>query len=145
MLQWGISAGTIGKASLGEWMQNTYHHLIDIKQLLGLDLGLSIEKCRSGSIFTQPMQKHCYPANASFIQITPVTQATLGSFFTNATEGVLLQMGKINSQSESAYWDAAMQENANKLINPELFFYYYPATDLAIVQCHRARRFIQKR
>jgi len=123
--QWGISAGTIGKASLGEALQNSYHKLIHINtsvwgwvwdyqlnSAFGIDLHANYAKAL--------VAKH----NSS-IQITPVTHCTLGSMFTNASEGVLFQLGKLNSQDKSAYWYAAVQKKPTDY-QPELFFYYYP-------------------
>ncbi len=33
--QWGVSAGTIGKASLGKEMQNSFHRLINVNRSWG--------------------------------------------------------------------------------------------------------------
>jgi hypothetical protein len=125
MFQWGLSAGTIGKASLGELIQTSYHKLIDIntsewswvwdyqlKSAFGLDLHGKYAKA-------------LVPNGNSFMQITPVSAATLGMNFTNFSEGILLQLGKIAKQSESAFWNASLTAKENKN-QPELFVYYYP-------------------
>ncbi len=123
--QWGVSAGTIGKASLGEALQNSYHKLIDINtSVWGWVWDYQLNSA-FGVNFHTTYAKALIAKNNSSIQITPVTQLTIGSIFTNATEGVLFQVGKLNSQAESAYWDAAV-EKKTFAYPPEIFFYYYP-------------------
>ncbi len=124
-LQWGISAGTIGKASLGEALQNSYHKLIHINTSewgwvwdyqLKSAFGINLHAKYGKALVEHPN---------SLIQVTPVTQLSLGSFFTNASESVLFQFGKMNLQHKSVYWNAAVSDEPESY-RPELFFYYYP-------------------
>ncbi len=124
-LQWGISAGTIGKASLGEALQNSYHKLIHINTSewgwvwnyqLKSAFGINLHAKYGKALVENPN---------SLIQVTPVTQLSFGSFFTNASESVLFQFGKMNLQHNSAYWNAAVSDKPESY-QPELFFYYYP-------------------
>ncbi|MGN6804284.1 MAG: lipid A-modifier LpxR family protein [Ginsengibacter sp.] len=131
MFQWGIAAGTIGKASLGETLQTAYHKLIHIntsewgwvwdyqlKSAFGIDLHAKYAKA-------------LVQTENSFMQITPLSEVTLGMNFTNASEGVLLQLGKLKKQNESVYWNASLDEEENKN-QSELFFYYYPKLTLQL-------------
>jgi hypothetical protein len=123
--QWGISGGTIGKASFGEQMQNSYHNLIDINSSLWGWIWNYQLKSAFGVNVHGKYAKSLLNDERSFLQITPVTKVTLGTIFTDASEGILFQLGKLNSQSESVYWNAALQEQQDNY-RSELFFYYYP-------------------
>ncbi len=123
--EFGISAGTIGKAAFGEEMQNSYHNLIDINSSLWGWIWDYQLKSAFGINIHGKYAKSLLDQDNSFVQITPVSQLTLGTMFTNASEGVLFQFGKLNPQSESVYWNAAMQEKQHNY-HSELFFYYYP-------------------
>ena len=126
--QWGISAGTIGNSSLGKNMQNKFHKLINVNSdwwgwiwnyQLKDEPGINVHGSYAFSVLNnQP----------SFIQLTPVTQATLGTNFTNVSQGVLIQLGKLNKLHQSAYWNAntggRSVQNGNS--GTEVFFYYCP-------------------
>lgn len=123
--QWGASVGAIGKASLGEAVQNTFHRLIHVDSdkwgwiwnyQLNSEVGLNLH----GSYARGLLQN-----KPSHLQITPVTRATLGTIFTNLSQGVLFQLGKFNSLHQNAYWNASV-EDKNESTPSELFFYYYP-------------------
>ncbi len=71
--------------------------------------------------------KNCSSTETSAFQLTPVTNATLGTSFTNISQGVFFQLGKLKPVSESAYWNAALSDDKTRQIKgPEIFFYYSP-------------------
>ncbi|HJU46247.1 MAG TPA: lipid A deacylase LpxR family protein [Chitinophagaceae bacterium] len=124
--QWGASAGAIGDASLGRGMQNTFHKLINVNSdwwgwiwdyQLKSEVGLNLQGSYARGLLQDP----------SFLQITPVSQATLGTNFTNISQGLFLQIGRFNSLSQSAYWNASVQDRKTaQPIGKEIFFYYHP-------------------
>jgi len=124
-LQWGISAGTIGKASLAEALQNSYHRLIHINASYWGWVWDYQLKSAFGINFSAKYGKGLVENPNSLVQLTPVTQLSLGSLFTNASESLVFQFGKMNVQSKSAYWDAALHDKQENL-KAEIFFYYYP-------------------
>jgi len=126
LFQWGISAGTIGKASLGEALQNSYHKLININTSEWGWVWDYQLKSAFGIDFHAKYAKALLPQSASFIQISPISEVTLGTFFTNATQSILLQLGKFNSERESAYWNGAIGKMEDQTYHSEIFFYYYP-------------------
>ena len=124
--EWGISVGAIGDASLGEAMQNSFHKLISVnsdwwgwiwKYQLNSEVGFNLHGSYAKALL----------GSKSVVQITPFTQAVLGTIFSNISQGVLIQFGKFNPISESAYWNASIQDKqTTKPVNSELFFYYHP-------------------
>lgn len=127
LFQWSISVGTIGKAALGEQMQNTFHKLINVNSSYWGWIWDYQLKSEPGINLEGRYAKGLMPDETSGIQITPVSQVTLGTTFTNFKQGILLQLGKLNAFHESAFWNASVQEkNVSKTNKLEIFFYYYP-------------------
>lgn len=126
--QWGASIGTIGEASLGQDMQNTFHKIINVnsdwwgwiwQHQLKSEPGFNLHARYARGLINNN--------NHSLFQITPVSHATLGTSFTNFSQGLLLQIGKFNQHLNSAYWNASVQDKQTSQSNQtELFFYYYP-------------------
>lgn len=123
--QWGASLGVIGNASLGEGMQDAFHRLIHVNAnywgwvwdyQLKSEAGINIHGRYAVGLLTN-----------SFLQLTPVSQTTLGTGFTNISQGILIQLGQFNPLHQSAYWNGSLQYKEEKSpLKPELFFYYYP-------------------
>ena len=127
LLELGVSVGTIGKASLGEAMQNSFHKLIGVSSSTWGWIWDYQLKSEPGINLHGHYAVGLLEVNSSLFQLTPVSQATLGTSFTNASQGLLIQFGKFNPLSESAYWNASVQGNhATQTGNSELFFYYNP-------------------
>lgn len=109
LVSYGVSVGTIGKNALGEQLLKLYHPLIKInsdwwgwlwRYQLKSEIGINIEGTYAKSL----LNRNKLP----FIQITPVTQGTLGTTFTNLSQSILFQIGKQNNISESSYWGSAL-------------------------------------
>ncbi|MEO8822412.1 MAG: lipid A deacylase LpxR family protein [Ginsengibacter sp.] len=127
LFQWGVSLGTIGKAALGEQMQNSFHKLINVDPSMWGWIWDYQLKTEPGINVHGLYAKGLVEAKTSFFQLTPVTNATLGTSFTNISQGLFFQLGKVKPLDESAYWNASVEENQvspNK--KSELFFYYLP-------------------
>ena len=127
LMELGLSVGTIGKASLGEAMQNSFHKLIGVNSGLWGWIWDYQLKSEPGINLHGRYAKGLFDVNTSFFQLTPITQATLGTSFTNISQGMLIQLGRFNQLNESAYWNASVQDNqAPQSGKSELFFYYHP-------------------
>ena len=124
--QWGFSLGTIGKAALGKQMQNGFHKLIDVDPgiwgwiwdyQLKTEPGINLHGLYAKGLIDK----------TTFFQLTPVTNVTLGTTFTDISQGVLFQLGQLKRPGESAYWNASLEEKeVGATKKPELFFYYLP-------------------
>ncbi len=125
--EWGISVGTIGKASLGKAMQNSFHKIIDINSNRWGWIWDHQLKSEPGINLQGRYARGLLNDKTSFLQITPVTQATVGTSFTNLSQGLLVQIGKINPLHQSAYWNASVTDKQTTApARAELFFYYHP-------------------
>ena len=127
LFQWGISAGTIGKAALGEQMQDGFHRLIHVNPSIWGWIWNYQLKTEPGINFHGLYAKGLLNSETSFFQLVPVSIATLGTSFTNISQGLFFQIGKLKPINESAYWNAALTDSrASKINKSELFFYYFP-------------------
>jgi hypothetical protein len=125
--QWGISLGTIGKAALGEQMQDGFHRLIDVDPSLWGWIWDYQVKTEPGVNLHGLYAKELIADKTTFFQLTPVTNLTLGTSFTNISEGLFFQFGKLKPVMESAYWNASVEEKGERNAKEfELFFYYLP-------------------
>ncbi len=127
LFQWGISIGAIGKASLGEDMQNSFHRLINVNSSYWGWIWNYQLKSEPGMNLQGLYAKELLNTKTSLFQLTPVTKTTLGTTFTNFSQGIIFQFGKLKPLSESAYWDAALDDERSQLMKgSEIFFYYFP-------------------
>ncbi|MES2892246.1 MAG: lipid A deacylase LpxR family protein [Bacteroidota bacterium] len=126
LVELGASLGTIGKASLGEAMQNSFHKLIGVNsEWWGWIWDYQLKSEPSINLHGK-YAVGLLNETSSFFQLTPVTQATLGTGFTNISQGVLIQLGRFNHLHESAYWNAVTQNTSTPAARTEIFFYYHP-------------------
>lgn len=126
LLEWGVSVGTIGKAALGEGMQDLFHKMIHVdaewygwiwKYQLNTEAGINLHGRYAKGLLNQ----------LSFIQVTPVTSGTLGTNFTNISQGILLQLGKFNEQHQNSWWNASVEAPGSQEVpGMEWYFFYYP-------------------
>lgn len=129
LLQWSASAGAIGKASLGEDMQNTFHKIITVNSnwwgwVWNYQLKTAVGVNLHGLYAKGLLQNSAVAHGSSLVQLTTVSQAVLGTDFTNISQGMLLQLGKINPMHTGTYWNASV--DAEETSAMELFFYYHP-------------------
>jgi len=127
LFQWGVSAGTIGNAALGEQMQDGFHRLIHVDPSIWGWIWNYQLKTEPGINFHGLYAKGLLKSETSFFQLTPVSNATLGTTFTNISQGLFFQFGKLKPISQSAYFNAALSEvRTSHIKESELFFYYLP-------------------
>ncbi|MBP6687314.1 MAG: lipid A deacylase LpxR family protein [Lacibacter sp.] len=124
LVQWSASIGAIGKASLGQGMQNMFHKIISVNSdWWGWIWGYQL-KSAAGINLHGLYAKGLLNDQTSFVQITPVSQAIAGMIYTNISQGLLIQLGKFNPLHQSSYWNASVDDEQTP--GTELFFYYHP-------------------
>jgi hypothetical protein len=124
--EFSVSAGTIGPLSLGQEVQTLWHRESGVGDYwdwvwdyqLKLELGINAHGKYAASLIRNP---------SSFIQITPVTDATIGTIFTRLSQSMVLQFGKFNKLSEGGFWNARIENTIEEANNKtELFLYVAP-------------------
>lgn len=123
MLEFSISPGIIGPASLGEAMQNSYHKMFGYARFTGWqyqvrnEFGINAAASYSRTIWE----------DSNWIKLVPVGKITLGNTFTNARIGMYTVLGIFEKNGNSALWNARIQnQSVQPRKNYELFLYWYP-------------------
>ncbi|MES2003672.1 MAG: lipid A deacylase LpxR family protein [Bacteroidota bacterium] len=123
VLQSSLALGEVGRASLGEDVQNGYHRLLkygrftgwqyQVQDALGIDAGISFA--------------HTLLEDSTLVKLVPVAEANLGLNFTNAKLGAYVCLGSFEKNRNSALWNARVQTKATATQRKyELFVYWYP-------------------
>lgn len=123
ILQYSVALGIVGPASLGEGLQNSYHTLLryapflgwqyQIRNAPGIDLGISYAR----TIWE----------DSSWIKLVPAGQLNLGTTFTNARLGMYTTLGFFEKNTNSALWNARIQNKpTHNRKKYEFFVYWYP-------------------
>lgn len=128
LLEWGASVGSIGKNSLAQSAQEFWHKMIGVKDhwnwvwdyQVNNELGVNLH----GTFAFTLLNRNQF----SFIQLTPITKATVGTIFTDGSQSLLLQIGKLRPMYSGSYWSSRLQvkeglETEKKL---EVFVFYKP-------------------
>ncbi len=126
LLELGISAGSIGGNSLGQNVIEVWHQAIGIKDYWNWvwnyqvknEFGINLHSTFAHSLLRQ----------TSILQLTPITQATVGSTYTDVSQSFLFQIGKLRPMSSSSFWSSrlATKESAEENLGFELFIFYKP-------------------
>jgi hypothetical protein len=125
--QWGASFDAIGEASLARQVQNTFHDWINVNSSWwGWVWDYQLKSQFGFNLHGQFAKGLLAGDKANRFQVTPVTNATLGTSFTNISQGVVLQVGQLRSLSQSAYWDAAPDHSHAEAGKPEWSVFYHP-------------------
>lgn len=123
IIQFSGAISQMGRASLGEDLQNSYHKLFaysrftgwqyQVSNATGIDLGASWAKTLM--------------ENSRWMKLVPRAELKLGTTFTNASLGTYLVLGSFEADKNSALWNARIQttaaENRRK---QEFFLFWYP-------------------
>ncbi len=121
LLKWGVTAGVIGPASLGEDMQKLAHRIMQIykptywERQLPNSFGVNAELAWSPQLGQGE--------KSSKWDFKPLLSATAGSIFTNAGVGGALLFGKYNKNSASAFWN---NHKGQTKAEREFFAYLFP-------------------
>ena len=123
VLQYSLTVGLVGKASLGEALQESYHTLFRYSQFTGWQyqvrnsIGADI-----GFLYAPTIWE-----DSSWAKIVPALQASLGTDFTNARIGAFFCLGAFEKNANSALWNARVQRRQVTLRRrSELFVYWNP-------------------
>jgi hypothetical protein len=129
MLTLGVSLGTVGDNSFGRQIQEFWHGLIGVKNYWNWVWDYQVKNEVGLNLHGTFAQSLIRPDRLSFIQITPVTEATVGTIFTNFSQGVVLQLGKLRGLSTSGYWNSRLQSESSLKGRSalEFVFYYKPS------------------
>lgn len=114
--------GVIGKASGGEWMQNSYHDLFGFAKFKGWQYQISNAAAINAGV------TYAYTFyDKGRLKIIPHITANLGTIYTNARVGGTLVLGVFKKNENSTLWNARIDNKkvASKR-NHELFFYWQP-------------------
>ncbi|NCI47851.1 lipid A deacylase LpxR family protein [Sediminibacterium soli] len=123
LFQYSITLGTVGEASLGENVQDSYHALFgygkftgwqyQVQNAIGIDLGIS---------YAQTLWE-----DSAWIKLVPLVQASLGMNYTNASAGMYVCFGAMEKNRNSALWNASVQASPEqKRKKNEWFLFWYP-------------------
>lgn len=119
VFQWGASLGQVGQSSLGEALQNAYHHIFDYKTFTGWQyqvqdaLGLDLS-----AVYARPV------VHTPALHIEPVGQASLGMNYTQAGIAANICLGKLTDDAHSVLWHA--RADTRTAPRPEWFIYWKP-------------------
>jgi len=129
LLQWGSSLGIIGKASLGEALQNSYHKLFGFKRFEGWKyqvrnaIGIDLQLSYAQTLFNFQ----------DLFKIVPLGEASLGTHFTNARAGAMLVIGTFEKNKSSVLFNTRVNTGyAAPTRKKELFVYAYPSVLLQV-------------
>ena len=112
----------MGRASLAESLQNSYHKLLkyarfsgwqyQVQNAVGPDMGIGYAR----TVWE----------NSSWIKIIPQVQANLGTTFINAGIGLYTCLGIFEKNSNSALWNARIQSNEKDIEGITNFYLLVP-------------------
>lgn len=123
IFSYSVTLGIVGEASLGENVQNAYHGLFgygrftgwqyQVQNAIGADMAIS---------YARTLWE-----DSSWIKLVPQVQASLGMNDTHAAAGMYLCLGSLESNRNSALWNARVQSAGTALRKShELFVFWYP-------------------
>ena len=123
---WGITPGLIGPAALGEEVQTSWHRVIGVKSKWDWIWAYQL-KNEPGINVHAEYAFNILNGGLSCIQITPITNISLGTLITNAKEGLLFQFGNFNDMDKSEQWGSRISTLQAKEIKKEFYFFYEPS------------------
>lgn len=127
MLELGISAGAIGTNSFAQDVQEYWHNVIGVKDYWNWVWEYQVENEFGVNLHGSFAYALLKPEQQSLFQITPTTQATLGTIYTNFSQSILFQLGRLRPLSSSVQWDSRVGQGRNTDVdNVEFFFLYKP-------------------
>ena len=129
LLQWGGNIGVVGKASLGEALQNTYHSLLNFKRFEGWQY--QVRNAIGIDAFASFAQTVLTVEDA--VKLVPVAEAALGTQFTHAKAGAVFCIGAYEKNNRSVLFNTRVSSGyAAPEKKRELFLYAYPALVLQV-------------
>lgn len=102
VLQYDVTLGIMGPGARGRQIQQGWHKLIGLYEVFGWEYQLNNEAgINFSAAYYHSLIKSAPKKN---ISLHTVTKAMVGNTFTNASAGLLLKTGWLNSENESGYW-----------------------------------------
>ncbi|HEY0677101.1 MAG TPA: lipid A deacylase LpxR family protein [Chitinophagaceae bacterium] len=131
-LQYGLSAGILGKPSGAEQTQRVYHDLINIYKVEGWDYQLKDEfGLNIHAQYTHPVTGEL--RRGSGLDLNAIVKASAGNTFTNGVAGLLLRIGLLEKPSQSVAWSSRLhREQAGYFRKSEFFIFYQPEVMLQV-------------
>jgi lipid A 3-O-deacylase len=132
MLDLGVSIGSIGKNSLGQDVIEIWHELIGVKDYWNWVWNYQVKNEVGVNVHGTFGYSTIPNTQRQFFQLTPISQATIGSTFTDLSQSLLFQIGKLRPMSSSSFWSSrldhtgSLDENEALDQTLELFFFYKP-------------------
>lgn len=123
LIRWELMVGALGKASLAEQLQNNYHKLLGIRQVNTWNYQIK-DELGINSSFTYAT--NLWFKNSRHFSLKPMLQARLGTTFTNAQIGLIVQAGTFERNDQSALFGARLNRNPATSNTKELFLYTFP-------------------
>nr|WP_294902977.1 lipid A deacylase LpxR family protein [uncultured Lacibacter sp.] len=109
VLQWDVVTGTVGPAAAGKAVQTNYHKLIGLYKIYGWENQVQNEFGLNASV------RYYHPlAVAKNVSLHAAGKAMLGNTFTNASAGLLFKAGKMDAETETAYWTSRLGRSAKQ-------------------------------
>jgi lipid A 3-O-deacylase len=127
VLQFDAILGLLGPAAKGKEVQTNYHKLIGLYKLYGWENQLFNEAGVNASI----RYYHPLIASTKTVSLHITGKATLGNTFTNASAGVLLKLGKLETDQYSAYWVGRLGQTKQQQRNKTEFIFFLEPTLMA--------------
>lgn len=127
LLKLGISIGSIGKNSFGQDVQEYWHKVIGVKDYWNWVWDYQVSNEWGGNLHSTFAYALLDIRQRSSVQVTSISQATIGTINTNLSQAFLLQIGKLRPLSSSTYWDSRLyQTSAPSENHIEWFFFCKP-------------------
>jgi hypothetical protein len=122
----GVSAGSIGNHSYGREIYIFWHEAIGVKSHWNWVWDHQLEDKLGANLHGTVALPVVYTSNR--FQLTPVTEITAGTSFTELTQAVVIQYGRLLRIHNSSFWQTRMQNNPDaEGTASELFLYLKPA------------------
>lgn len=129
----GASVNTVGPAGLGQEILDAFHPFIKINSDYW-DWMFEYQLNNAPGINLQGSYAMSLLKKEGLLQITPLTNVSLGTSLTNLSQSVVFRFGKENAMHQSAFWGSRIQsaDEAKPKHKVEIFGYYQPELTLQL-------------
>jgi lipid A 3-O-deacylase len=125
-LQYGLSAGMLGKRSGAAATQRGFHKLINIYEVKGWDHQLKDEPAINMH-FQYAHGLAGLRQEKPLVDVHATAKATLGTAFTDATVGAVVRIGWMERMEQSVYWNSRLHGGGADYRNrAEMFLFFHP-------------------
>ncbi len=127
MFKLGASVSTVGPAALGQEILDAFHPFIKINSDYW-DWMFEYQLKNAPGINMQGSYAMSLLKKDGLLQITPLTNVSLGTSITNLSQSVIFRFGNENAMHQSTFWGSRIQaaDEAKPKHKVEVFGYYQP-------------------